>query len=70
MKTRILTTEEIDQVVRKETCFESLQDMCNRSLGTYTPTLRPDLNPLLKQVAEAYDIEMIARGSRKRAFIG
>ena len=43
--------------------------MCNHSFGSYTPTLRIDINPDLRQVAEAFNEVMKIRGSYKKAFI-
>jgi len=64
-----LYESELDALVRKETAFYSLMDMCNHSFGSYTPTLRIDINPDLRQVAEAFNEVMKIRGSYKRAFI-
>lgn len=63
-----LSPEQIDEVVRKNTAFSSLQDMCDSSMGSYVPTLRIDIDILLKRVADAYDAEMEHRGSEKRAY--
>lgn len=61
--------EKIEKVIRKETNFCSLNDMCNKCKGSYTPTLRADLNPDLIQVAEAFNNEMKNRGINKTAFL-
>ena len=60
----------LDEVVRKETAFESIVDMCDHSMGSYVPTLRADINSDLILVANAFNAEMRARNKcDKKAYL-
>lgn len=63
-----LSPEEIDAVVKKETVFKSLKEMCDKA-PNYIPTLRADINPDLEFVAQEYNRELARRGIDKRAYL-
>ena len=59
----------LNRVVRRETAFKSFNDMIEHSKGSYTPTLRADVNLDLIAVANAFDDKMQRLGINKKAHL-
>src|SRR5215471_14346708 len=60
----------LDDLTRKLTAFDSMDEMVLYTAVTYRPTIRPSLGWRYKLLADAYDWRMTRRGDSRRAYRG
>jgi|SRR5215471_3478727 len=67
---RTHSTVILNDLTRKLTAFDSMDEMVLYTAPTYRPTIRPKLGWRYKLLADAYDWRMTRRGDSRRAYRG
>jgi hypothetical protein len=64
-----MQTNRANELTTKHTAFKNFSRMLNAA-GGYSPTLRPDIDPELAELADLYDAAQSDRNDPRRAYRG